>query len=106
MLKLVELPESWRRSLTWDQGKEMEQHRQIMIESGVEIDFTDPHLPWQRATNENTNGLLRQYFPKGTDLSIYSQPDLDHVLDQMNRRPQKRLHFPTPYESQQECLLQ
>ncbi|GAA5594455.1 Transposase and inactivated derivatives, IS30 family [Kocuria rhizophila] len=104
--KLVELPESLRRSLTWDQGKEMAQHRQITIESGMKIYFADPHAPWQRATNENTNGLLRQYFPKGTDLSIFSQLDLDQVADEMNRRPRKRLQFATPYETLEEHLLQ
>lgn len=104
--KLVELPESLRRSLTWDQGKEMAQHRQITIESGMKISFADPHAPWQRATNENTNGLLRQYFPKGTDLSIFSQLDLDQVADEMNRRPRKRLQFATPYETLEEHLLQ
>lgn len=104
--KLAQLPATLQRSLTWDQGKEMAKHRQITIDSGVQVYFADPHSPWQRATNENTNGLLRQYFPKGTDLSVYSQLDLDQVADEMNRRPRKRLHFATPYETLEEYLLQ
>ena len=106
MPKLAQLPETLQRSLTWDQGKEMAKHRQITIDSGVQIYFADPHSPWQRATNENTNGLLRQYFPKGTDLSVYSQLDLDLVADELNRRPRKRLQFATPYETLEEYLLQ
>jgi IS30 family transposase len=103
--KLGELPDTLKATLTWDQGTEMANHRQIAEMTEIDIYFADPHSPWQRATNENTNGLLRQYFPKGTDLSVYSQEDLDFVADQMNRRPRKRLEFATPYEVLSENLL-
>lgn len=103
--KLGELPDTLKATLTWDQGTEMANHRQIAEMTAIDIYFADPHSPWQRATNENTNGLLRQYFPKGTDLSVYSQEDLDFVADQMNRRPRKRLEFATPYEVLSENLL-
>ena len=83
----------------------MRQHRQIAEMTGIDIHFADPHSPWQRASNENTNGLLRQYFPRETDLSQYSQADLDYVADQMNRRPRKRLEFATPYEALSDHLL-
>jgi IS30 family transposase len=103
--KLASLPEVLKGSLTWDQGKEMARHVEIATMTGIDVYYADPHAPWQRATNENTNGLLRQYFPKGTDLSVYDQDDLDYVADQMNRRPRKRLEFATPYETMQETLL-
>lgn len=103
--KLASLPETLRRTLTWDQGSEMHAHREIASTAGIDIFFADPHSPWQRATNENTNGLLRQYFPKGTDLSVHSQMDLDLVADEMNRRPRRRLEFATPYEVLSQHLL-
>lgn len=103
--KLSTLPATLKATLTWNQGKEMHQHRQVTNMTGIDVYFADPHSPWQRATNENTNGLLRQYFPKGTDLSIHSQEDLDYIADLLNRRPRKRLAFATPYEMIQEYLL-
>lgn len=104
--KLTELPETLKQTLTWDRGTEMAQHRAVSIATGLDVFFADPHSPWQRATNENTNGLLRQYFPKGTSLDGFAQADLDFVADQMNRRPRKRLGFRTPYEVLSEHLLQ
>jgi len=103
--QLGRLPDQLRQSLTWDQGLEMWRHPEISVAADIDIYFADPHAPWQRATNENTNGLLRQYFPKGTDLSRYSQEDLDFVADELNRRPRRRLEFATPYEVLSEHLL-
>ena len=101
---ITSLPQQLRRSLTWDQGTEMSQHARLKIDTGVEVFFCDPHSPWQRGTNENTNGLLRQYFPKGTDLSTHSKNALQAVALALNTRPRKTLGWKTPAEAFDEYL--
>lgn len=103
--KMGTLPDHLRQSLTWDQGTEMHRHKEVKIAADIDIYFCDPHSPWQRGSNENMNGLLRQYFPKGTDLSVYSQTDLDYVAHQVNDRPRQRFDFCTPNEMIRTFLL-
>ena len=102
---ITALPDQLRRSLTWDQGAEMAQHAQLRIDTGLHVFFCDPRSPWQRGTNENTNGLLRQYFPKGTDLNRHSASDVAAVAATLNRRPRKTLGWKTPSEAFNELLL-
>lgn len=92
------LPPEMRRSLTWDQGSEMSHHHTVAETVGMPVYFCDPGKPWQRPTNENTNGLLRDYFPKGTNLRVHTAEDLQRVSDELNRRPRKTLDWKTPHE--------
>jgi hypothetical protein len=101
---ITKLPEQLRKTLTWDRGKELSGHALFATETGTRVFFADPHSPWQRPTNENTNGLLRQYFPKGTDLSRWSAEDLEAVAHTLNNRPRKILGWKTPAEVFEEQL--
>jgi IS30 family transposase len=102
--KVQELPVALKRSLTWDHGKEMALHAQFTIDTGVQVYFCDPRSPWQRGSNENTNGLLRQYFPKGKSMARYTQADLDEVADRLNGRPRQTLGWKTPSQALEQAL--
>ena len=101
---MITLPAQLWQSLTWDRGKELSDHARFTIESGVKVFFADPHSPWQRGTNESAFGLLRQYFPKGTDLSRWSEQEIQAVARTLNNRPRKTLGWKTPAETLNEYL--
>ena len=98
------LPDELYRSLTWDRGKELTDHKRFSMETDVDVYFCDPQSPWQRGSNENTNRLLRQYFPKGLDLAVHSQAELNKVARQLNERPRKTLDFQSPAERFSQCV--
>ena len=102
--QIKKLPTELRKSLTWDNDGELANHKQLTLDANIDIYFCDPHSPWQRGSNENTNGLLRQYFPKGTDLSGYTQRKLDAVARELNERPRKTLGFITPAAALQQAF--
>jgi transposase, IS30 family len=101
---IASLPTQIRKTLTWDRGSEMAEHAEITLEAGIDIYFCDPHSPWQRGSNENTNGLLRQYWPKGCDMRNLTQPDCDHVALSLNTRPRQTLDWKTPQEALTQVL--
>jgi IS30 family transposase len=101
---VLRLPQQLRRSLTWDHGREMAEHVQFTVDSGVQVYFCDPRSPWQRGTNENTNGLLRQYLPKSADLRRFDQAGLDAIAAELNGRPRQTLGFKTPSQALAEAL--
>jgi IS30 family transposase len=101
---ITTLPAQLRRSITWDQGKEMSRHAQFTIATGIQVYFCDPHKPWQRGSNENTNGLLRQYMPKGTNLFAHTAEDLARYAESLNNRPRKTLGYMTPSERLAELI--